>query len=117
MSWTERKRDRVLRTIFDKDFLATKRALSELGVGLLDTGPDESLETYYQQRARRRMEPSNFELDPGDLDSMKVRLRELWVGPEASALSDLAATVLATLPRFAGVETDEEVPALIYAMF
>ena len=117
MSWTERKRDRVLRTIFDKDFLATKRALSELGVGLLDTGPDDGLTTYYQQRARRRMEASDFELDAGDLDSMKGLLCELWDGPEAPALSDLAATVLATLPHFAGVESDEEVPDLIYAMF
>ena len=117
MGWTERKRDRLLRTMFEKDFLVTKKALSELGMGLLDSGPDESITTYYQQRERRRLEASDFELDPGDLDSMEGRLRELWDRPEASALSDLAATVLAASPRFEGVETDEEVPDLIYAMF
>ena len=45
------------------------------------------------------------------------RLRELWDRPGDAPLSDLAATVLGASPRFAGVETDEEVPDLIYAMF
>ena len=116
MSSTDPKEDDFLASFFNKEFLEAARLLSEAGVEPL-VGTDPDCESYYIQRQKTSMNPSDFEIDLEDLEEVKQRLGELWRGRESAILADLSQKILELTPRFATVEEVEDVSPYIYVMF
>ena len=116
MSSTEQT-DALLRSFYETEFVRAARILSAQGARMLEAGFDENCETYFTERRRTTMEPSDFELSPEDPNAFKQALQQLWTGPEAYVLAGLMLKILALSPHFTDAEVSKEVSPLIYAMF
>jgi hypothetical protein len=116
MNSTDKEQDGDLASLYEREFAATAKRLSERGVQLIAPGPDPSCATYYVER-QRIMTRADFTLELDDTDDVKRAFHQLWTDVETSLLADLLERILALSVRQDSLRPEQDVSAFIYAMF
>jgi hypothetical protein len=117
MSSIDREPDELLVSFFEREFAPARESLRDHDIELIDPGPDPDCPSYYSQREKTILEPTDFELDLDDVEKLMLFLEQLWLGPEKPILADLFRKILALAPRYREEPDSDEISPYIYAMF
>jgi hypothetical protein len=103
--------------VFEHEFTAAARRLGRLGLQPLETGFDKAASSYYREREKTQLDPSDFELNLDDPEDVKRHFRRGWTKDETEVLEELVDKILTLADVCDDVEQSTDVSPFIYAMF